>query len=246
MNTYVRSTALGALASISAIWFAANYFASYQRMAATALISIGLVRLMAAALENNRHAIWVRNESPWGANFKLTMEMLSLFLGIFFTTSILAALNPESYLLDNIDHSDRYSNEFIPLLVHNATVLVACFIFGLIYHAGGLMLVLAWNALNWSLSLVSYFVYIRSALGISSVAINGVIILPHLIFEVSAYVLAGLAGVFLQQAIVKYSFTSTELFRVSRACIVILAASAIVITLAVSLEVFFAQAFLLR
>ena len=103
------------------------------------------------------------------------------------------------------------------------------------------MLILGWNALNWSESIYQFVAASTGETGVISRLFLSAALLPHLITEVLAYVLAGMAGIFLSTAFAKYKLSSWEFFRVSRACVIILIAAAITLSAAAALEIWVAQ-----
>ena len=75
----------------------------------------------------------------------------------------------------------------------------------------------------------------------TNAALTFAAILPHLILEALAYVIAGLAGVFISIAILKYAIGSSELHRVSVACLTLLSVALAVLLLATATEIYFGQ-----
>jgi uncharacterized membrane protein SpoIIM required for sporulation len=66
-------------------------------------------------------------------------------------------------------------------------------------------------------------------------------LLPHLLFEAVAYVLAGMVGIFLSKALFKYPIFSDEFSRVAQACVFLLIISCALLALSVALEIYLAQ-----
>ena len=55
-----------------------------------------------------------------------------------------------------------------------------------IYRAGGLIIILAWNAIHWSNSISSYIYEISESAGLLFAALVSLALLPHLLLEVIA------------------------------------------------------------
>ena len=211
-----------ALSAGIALVLGEHYFPSVRVMATAALIALSLTTLTQRYLDENRVAIWERNESPYRANWALALYFLKVFTSIFIVSCVFDAIfvEPTRSLGWQVP---RYRNDVTSLFTHNCGVLLACMLLALVYGSGALTLVLTWNALNWSQSLMP--VLTRSAESHASRLVSTVGLLPHLVCEVLAYVLAGMVGVFIGKAILKYSVLSSQFYRVSRACVVIMAFS---------------------
>jgi len=234
-NTFSGSFAF----ALFSIWVAGRYFPGVEQMAACALIALGLASLLTKLLDANREAIWIKHVSPWSANRKLSFEFGSIFLAIFCAAAAVQFLFGET--LVNVDLENIYRNEFYQLFMHNFQILITGTVLAVIYRAGGVVLILAWNALHWAEAIFSYILQIGSKVGVSKALLVLSSILPHLILEALAYVIAGLAGVFISIAVFKYRFGSAELYRVSVACLTFLLVAIGVLFLATTSEVYLAQ-----
>jgi uncharacterized membrane protein SpoIIM required for sporulation len=223
-----------ALSTVIALVVGAHYFPTVRVMATAALIALSLTTLTQRHLDENRVAIWELKHSPYHANFRLAVYFLKIFTAIFIVSCVFdlvdaGEIRPHEWQMP------RYRNDFASLFAHNCGVLLACALLALVYGSGALTLVLTWNALNWSESLIP--VLVQSAEGDASRLVQVILLLPHLVCEVLAYVLAGMVGVFLGKAIMRYTVLSPEFYRVSRACVVIIAFSLGALLLASYFEV---------
>lgn len=233
----IKDLGLMAFNCLIAILIATYFIPKQFQLTAAALITFSLRDKMLQYLNQNREAIWKHNISPYKANSTLTLQFVVLFAIIFITTFILYFfLSPTEGLF--FEH--RYQNLLSTLYFHNLQVLIGFFIFAAIYKSSGLMFILAWNALNWASSISGVFERFFN-LGISKAVSFILSILPHLLFEAIAYILAGLAGVFLSKAIQKYRLSSTEFLRVSKASFTVLIFAIIALGLAVFSEFYLAQ-----
>jgi hypothetical protein len=218
---------------------AQRYFFDFREMATCAFTALGLSSLLSQLLDENRREIWELKNSPWTANTKLAAAFSALFMGIFVAIVFLAWIADQSY--QNPDLSQLYENEIASLFLHNAAILVTGTLLAIVYRAGGLVLILAWNALHWAEAIFSYIQQVRIEVGLSNAALLFATILPHLLLEALAYVLAGLSGVFISIAFCKYAITSPEIKRVAFACMTLLVVSLAVLVLATSFEIYLAQ-----
>lgn len=230
-------SALAALSAVVAVAAGDHFFPSVRGMASAALLALALSNMTQRHLEENRNAIWQGKDSPYAANLKLASYFVRVFAAIF-----LVAFLFEACSMTGASHArnalGQFRNAFNLLFLHNGGVLLACFILSLFYGAGGLTLVLAWNALHWSQNLVP--VTISGEIDLISKLLVAGALLPHLILEALGYVLGGMAGTFLGKAFVKYSLFSSEFYRVSRACLVIVFLAIVAIFLGAASEVFLA------
>lgn len=140
-----------------------------------------------------------------------------------------------------LDPDAAYRNQFSELLRFNFTVLFGGTVFSMLYRAGGLVTILAWNAINWSNSISSYVLEISDSVGTAFAALVSLSLLPHLILEVVAYVIAGMVGIFISKAVFKYKILSDEFSQVAKACMVLLLAASVTLLLSVTSEIFLAQ-----
>ncbi len=237
--SYLRSFLLSFFFALISAIIATRYFPEVSEMAACALTAFGLNQLLQNLLDYNRRSIWEDKHSPWLANRRLATEFIFIFLGIFSASSIIELTFPGSFA--DISLSSVYRNDFTTLVSQNVGVLFVGLSLAAIYRSSGLVLVLAWNAVHWADSIFSYLNIILQDSG-SSKAIGAMLILmPHLIMEALAYILASLGAVFISQALNKYSLRSKETRRVVRAALVLLGFSIVILVAACAVEVYFAQ-----
>lgn len=232
----VGSTLLG-------LGISALFFREAMLLAATGLTAVALIFQMNNLLNENRDAIWVYRRSSWEANSVLTFKVVSIFMGVFLSTIACQLIAPKYFLVPIAPKGELFGNDPMPLFLHNLRVLVACLLLAFIYRSAGILLVICWNAVNWSTSLLSFILFARNA-GARHTWFFSTSVLPHLVFEAAAYITAGMTGVFLSKALFKYKLSSEKFFLVSRACVAILLASVGCLWLAMELEVGLAQSVL--
>ncbi len=239
MTALFRPFAYGGVAAIAALFTADYFFPEVRGMAACALITFGLAPHLSVLLEANRSRIWDEKLSPWKANRILVLEFIAIFFGIFAVAAGAHFFTSPAAVGRAFD--EAYRNSVGDLYYHNTAVLSAGFFLALAYRAAGLTLVLSWNALHWAETLAVYLVRVGMSSGVNtSVWLSGALI-PHLLLEVLAYVMAGMAGVFLSKALCKYSWISPPFRRVAWASITLLTISLGALGLAAAAEVYIAQ-----
>jgi hypothetical protein len=233
-NIFLRTIIISALSFI----FSWVCFSENVAIFCTGLIALGLSDQIAELLEENRENIWANGHSPWIANFDLSIKIAVIFAGIFMTAVLFYSFYPGLLLFKHSAFFGEHTT--VSLIQTNYPILIIGLLYSFVFGSGGLTLILAWNALNWS-QVILYIVT-----DTSSSATTPFIFLPHLFLEVLAYVLAGMAGTFLFKAFKKYKFKSGEFYRVERASAIILVISIFVLALAALAEVNVAQRFLNR
>lgn len=216
-----------------AFFISSIFFPNMQVLGATALCGIGLRPLVDRMLEMNRQSIWDEKISPWKANDKLALQILTLFFTIFSISGGLEFVFGKTQALTNIT---PFQFSYTELFLHNLSVLTAGIVLSVLFSSGGLILILSWNALHWSTSFLHYLSQFHQESNSLWTLVSASTWIPHLLFEIVAYVLAGLSGVFFSKAIVKYPIYSNELRRVSVACLLLLFIGVLVLALAAELE----------
>lgn len=240
---YAEVFGWGALATGLGLLAGALFVRQNLILITTGLTAIFLIPEMNALLTENRDAIWLHRRSSWEANSLLFLKVLAIFAAICLVTILSQCLAPSFFYLPTEHAGPLFSNEAMPLFLHNLRVLMICVLLAFAYRSAGVMLVVTWNAVNWSLSIFTFLNTAHQA-GASHAWFYSLAVLPHLIFEAFAYVTAGMSGVFLSKALFKYRLSSAKFFRVSRACVTILVVSVACLWLAMELEIGLAQSVL--
>jgi len=218
------------------------------------LTSFSLLHIVNNLFELNRREIWEEIASPYKANRMLGLALLAVFLGILSGYGLFAAvLNPDaarallSEQLGDFQDIKRgfglaqiHFGSFSEILRHNFSVLLVVLLFSLLFRAGGLLLIVAWNASSWG----SVFGFIArtvlSGLGLR----DGLLPLLasylgfslHLVLESAGYVLCAMAGLFMSKAFTKYFFDFKRFVRVTRASVLIFAFALFLIVLSAFFE----------
>jgi uncharacterized membrane protein SpoIIM required for sporulation len=219
----------------AAIFFAAFGFPDHFPTVCTGLIALGLGRDLERLLDRNRDAIWTVGQSPWIANARLAGELTVIFSAIFCGALLAFAFAADELLFrEPRAVSEMYKLSFEHLILNNYPVLIVGMLLTLIFGAGGIVLILGWNALHWAQALLFAVTDLSDPNNGGNLYL--VAILPHLVVEAVAYVTAGMAGIFLYRALQRYSLRSEAFARVSRASAVTLLIGIILLCAAAVLE----------
>jgi uncharacterized membrane protein SpoIIM required for sporulation len=219
------------------------------------LVALAQHRTVEALLDRNRDEIWGGQRRPRDANFRLARSLMVFFLGVLVTYSAATLVAPASRLLILFGRqAGDFGGASITAIVfddpattlgHNLLVMLACFLFSLLYRHGGMLLVLAWNASVWGVvfPFIARTAPDRSAGGTAIYFIKSFVsIFPHLLLEAAGYVLVAMAGVFLSKALQKYPPGSREFGQVAGAVGKLTALAAAFLTAAALLEAYLAPA----
>ncbi len=225
----------GLMVSVLGAAFARWLFPVEASLVLVFLVSISTDHSLDALLTWNRVQIQVRRVRPLRANSALALRMLGVFAGATVGFSILGLVLPlgEVELLFSqqiAEYADRSFTELDfggvgPLMVLNLYVFVFFFIIAIPFHHGGLMLAMAWNASVWG---ATFGVLARRWSEDSGDSLAGCYLrvmgacTPHMALEATAYVLAGLAGVFLGKGIMRHGAASEMMASITRSVLSLL------------------------
>lgn len=229
---YGNGTILGesVLVSVLGIGCGLLLFPAEASLIGVFLIAFAQARTVEALLNRNRDEVWGGQVPTARANLRLAMSLFTLFIGVLGTYAVATLVVPEDRLMSLFErqigeyggHSitDVVFDDLGAVIGHNAIVLIACFLFSLIYRHGGMLLVLAWNASVWGV----VFPYIARTAPDQSTG-GAVVyfiksfasIFPHLFLEAIAYILIAMAGVFLSKSLQKYELASMQSNQVAMA-----------------------------
>ena len=228
----------GLFAAAIGVGFGTWLFPKEASLVAVFLCAISAEDSIERLLGDNRKSIMDKGEAPRRANLRLVHRVLWLFAGAFLGFSVMAMVVPDSLLGLIFNHQiEDYGDAHFPslvlgntgaLFVHNAYVVLFFFLIAVPFRHDGVVLAVAWNASVWGATfgvlarrwahadgpgLVEGFLRIMSAC------------VGHMALEASAYVLAGMAGVFVSRGIMRYSLDSVVLSSILRTVCVMLACS---------------------
>lgn len=233
-------------------------------MIALFLVSASLMRRIRQLRDENSYNIWIRHRGGWPSNLLSAVSILGIFLGLFVANLLFAWLihvlgssqQWESFFDFLLRTQHLHANKPLTarfsslggILVNNLLVLVTTLLLVVVYRAYGLMLAISWNACIWAV--VLFYVF-RQALQHTKLSTGSFLlrsvaaILPHLVLEALAYILAALAALFLSQAFSQYKFSDIRFRQVTRAAGTLLILSGAAVVLAALTEIFL-PALLLR
>ena len=242
-NSNAYAFTRGAAATVLAIILASLILPEHFQLATTVLTGFLTFQMIERRLDLNRIMIWEVQQSPWKANSQLALAITLLFLGTFVTFMLYYNTFADLPIRRLKDLSQYYQNDWLPLLIHNFKVLLAGYLLSVFYQSKGLLLVIVWNSVQWahSFSRMGQTLFNAEVDHKIVISLKMFSVLPHLILEVTAFILACLAGIFFSKAFQKYDLQSPAFLRVSRACITILFVSTLILALAAASEIYFAQ-----
>ncbi len=217
----------GLMAALLGTGFAWWLFPAETSLVAVFLTALATSDSMERLLGWNRTLIIEQGVVPRRANTALTVRVLVLFLGMvaafsFFGLGLEPSLVEELFRhqvedFGTLAFSDLDFGRADAIFVHNIYVLLFFLIIAIPFRHGGVMLAVAWNASVWG---ASFGVLARAwnesggpALPLAWLRVMGAIT-PHLVFEATAYVMAGMAGVFLSKGLLKYSLDSDRMLSI--------------------------------
>lgn len=208
---------LGAAAALVGMGIAYGLFRSEASLVLVFLTALGVMPTVDRMLVDNReaHVMKIYGDRP---DERLTKGLLAIFGGAFLLFGLVALLAEEAHvqalfhrqLHRYVAASSLSALEFGGLdqvLVNNALVTVTVLLFAIVYRAGGVALVLLWNASVWGGVLAWVARLSGRDVGLAGAIYNFVAglvaVAPHLLFETTGYVLAAMAGVSIVRGVVK-------------------------------------------
>jgi stage II sporulation protein M len=176
-----------------------------------------------------------------------------LFLGILAGYTLGYLLLPESMVADLFNSQLKTiaringgitgqiigGDIFVSILANNLKVLLFCLIFAIFYGAGAIF-ILAWNA-SVIAAAVGMFVKTKILSSISYFHVVPLALLrymTHGIFEIFAYIIAGLAGGIISVAVIKHEFGSEKFRHVMKDSVDLIILAVLVLFLAALIEVY--------
>lgn len=244
----------GVLVAMMGSFFAGWLFPNEAGIVAVFLASIASTDSIERLLSWNRALILSKQVSPATANGRIAKRLLALFIGTTIGFSIFAMALPiaeverlYSHQLQELANSDFGSMSFGhpgDIAIHNIYVLLFFFIIALPFRQGGVMLAIAWNASVWG---ATFAVLARNWAGTgtlsSAEAYCRVLVAcgPHLLLEASAFICAGVAGVFLSKAFLRYALESEAFGSVSKSVSMLLLIGLVLVLAGAVLEGLFAS-----
>lgn len=219
-------------------------------VAITSMLMLPLLRNLVSALEESSFiSLFHQNKDA----FKI---YILLFLGSFLTFAFFSAALPSlaaNFLFKNQLQlyfggiaGDAFSTGlFFDLFNNNLKVLIFSFIFSLIL-GGGSIFIIMWNASLWGTIFGMLAKIAAGTTGQNPWLLFGLIFLivfPHMILEVSSYMLAAISGSMFSLDVLKEKFLSENFKSILRNSLYVLIFAVIVLIIAVLVEVYVLQTF---
>lgn len=218
-----RSFVLGSIASVVGIVIARILFGANSGLASVMFASILLLPILRNLFyteekkeEQKRFSI----KRIYKENAALFHVFIGIFLGGFFTYFLAAAISikigipveklfGEQLFLDMalLGRASFTGGMFFSILQNNWIVLLACFLLSFFSGSGATFFIM-WNASAWGVIFGVRSVLAAATLGepfIQVAALMLLIILPHLLLEATAYILAGISGAIISDDVVSNS-----------------------------------------
>ena len=244
----------GVLVAMLGSFFAGWLFPNEAGIVAVFLASIASTDSIERLLNWNRALILSKTVSPATANGRIAKRLLALFIGTTIGFSIFAMVLPLDQVeslyshqlqeLANPQFGDMAFGHPGDIAIHNIYVLLFFFIIALPFRQGGVMLAVAWNASVWGATFAVLARNWSATETISSFEAYGRVLAacgPHLLLEASAFICAGVAGVFLSKAFLRYALESEAFGSVLRSVSMLLLIGLVLVLAGAVLEGLFAS-----
>lgn len=221
----------GFLFTVAAIIISYSLGAEQSGVFSIFLASASMSARVSSLLQDNEDD-YDLGKRGWHANPKTAFGFLALFLGLMLAYVGAALLLSDSRLAVSFrfaielaginDHSVLTSRFYSAggVFFYNLRILAAVFILGFLYRSYGMLLSLAWNAAVWG---VVFVWLVRHGLADSHQHLGIYLlralaaILPHMLLEAFAYVMAGTAALFFSLTLSKHEFGDRHYQRRMRA-----------------------------
>lgn len=197
-NRYLKTFIYSLIISLILIYISYRYVNFYNSLMAVILISLSLAYPFTRILkgEESLEERFIRKIGEHNIlikHFREILIYLLIFLSISFSFVIASKFLPNSFFSPQINTIKSITGgltskeAFIIIFQNNLRVFLVTFLISLIVSAG-MILVLVWNA-----SVFGVFLY-KETLSLIQSPLLALFYLPHGIFEISAYIIAGLSG----------------------------------------------------
>jgi uncharacterized membrane protein SpoIIM required for sporulation len=220
------------------------------------LAAICLRFRFAALLEEHRVSIVERGMSARRAHTVAALSLVALFLGMCMAyLTFIATLETSevrrvfSFAIERtgLDSGTLLQGRFADvsiILKRNFGAMAAMIVLCVLFRTYGAVLVLGWNAAVWVVTLA--MLTRRTVEGLplhplKTQLVAGFAIIPHLSIELTAYVIASLAGIFVSKAFTRYEWDDPTFFTILRSSGLLLVAGAVVLVIAAGFETYFTR-----
>jgi len=211
----------GIIVALLGCFFASWLFPSEAGLIAVFLAAVASTDSIERLLGWHRRMIFDKTVSAARANGRLTARLMSLLLGTILGFCIVAIVLPTESLqslfapqlreLSNTNFININFGHPGDIFFHNLYVMLFFFVIALPFRQGGVMLAVAWNASVWAATFVTLSRNWAENHNIDFANAFARIVaatVPHMLIEASAYMVAGIAGVFVSKAFLRYALES--------------------------------------
>jgi len=215
------------------------------------LTTVSLHRRIDALLGEHRALIFERHQRPRRAHALTASSVLASFLGVCVAYAVLVdvvepdrAAHTFGFALAAADVGSqgllsRSFGELTWTVTNNLGVMVGVLCLGVVFRSYGAVLVLVWNACIWVVALTTLTARSAEAAEVGALwfrVIAAAALLPHLVLELSGYVLAALAGIFVSRGIFRYGWSDPVLEDILGSSAALVMGAAVVLVLAAVVE----------
>ena len=231
---------LGILYSSVSIFVAMWLFPDNFIVFATALTSLLFLPLISRLLEIEKNIETRREKFGLKDFFKEHGDIfkiyLCMFLGIILSFSIFSVITPDAilnHLFENQavlvsslrpDPAALEFGDFFMIIGNNMKVLIVCYLASYFFGTGAIFII-SWNASVWGTvfgSIIRNSAFSTAQNPLLFSVLLGIIILPYLIIEASAYFLAGISGGIVSRATMSESIHSRKFETIVKKSLIIL------------------------
>jgi uncharacterized membrane protein SpoIIM required for sporulation len=211
----------GIIVAMIGSFFASWLFPSEAGLIAVFLAAVASTDSIERLLGWHRRMIFDKSVTAARANGRLTARLMSLLLGTLIGFCVVAMIVPAEDLqslfapqlreLSNTDFLNINFGHPGDIFFHNLYVMLFFFVIALPFRQGGVMLAVAWNASVWAATFVTLSRNWAENHNIDFVNAFARIVaatVPHMLIEAAAYMVAGIAGVFVSKAFLRYALES--------------------------------------
>ncbi|MBT6432358.1 MAG: stage II sporulation protein M [Deltaproteobacteria bacterium] len=180
------------------------------------------------------------------------VDILAMFVGLFMVfvgvaTMMDPATIPKSFgfvmSIADMDATttlyDRSFGNFGGIVVHNTMVLASGVLLSFLYRGYATLLLLAWNAAVWGLTLTLLFrqsFLADGGVNIVPLCLGVAALLPHLLLEATAYILGSISAITVSKSLLWYGMSSRRFRRDALRSLGVLSAAAAMVAVAGALE----------
>ena len=235
----------------AALYFFHNAYAGAQTWTCSLLFTLcGLGGIVYPAFQRHARDSWQRPGAARGANVRLALNLSMLFLGVacgYALLPLLMGVTTYGGLINGADELLRNERSVLAhmhfhgvaeIWLHNIRVFTIFLLVGLIFRYLGILFVIIYNASLWGLLYAGAIEGSLFAEETTGWQVLGFVLcmVPHVIGEIAAYVIAAMAGVFFARLISRYRLLSPKLIPIAQSILFLVGVGLVVLTAAALIE----------